>query len=299
MDHLTQSTPPKPSEICALIVTFHPDQEFEKRVKAIRPQVGNVVIVDNGSRLECVAHLKSISGVEFVWNQSNMGLATALNQGIERAIALGFKWVFTLDHDTVVTSNCIEKCVATFNQYPAPHEVGIIGCNYQNRTTGEYCRLPRDEQPWDEVRTVITSGSLMPTELFVKIGPFRDQFFIDCLDFEYCLRARQYGYKILFSLPVGMIHNEGEKSRHRFLMWNVVTHNHSPLRRYYIFRNGVRLIQEYWLKESKWVLGECRNLAKELLAIVLFETGKWRKLKAIAKGTCHGLSGRFGKLETL
>jgi rhamnosyltransferase len=305
MEELTrgnQPKPPSPSDVCAVVVTYHPDQDFPRRVDAILPQVGHVVIVDNGSNPQAVALIEAFSQnlrATVVRNTVNQGLAKALNQGIAKASELGFTWVFTLDHDTLVTSDCIEKVVSTLSQYPNLREVGIVGCNYENRTTGELCRQPRLQKPWDEVRTVITSGSLMPVSLFHEIGPVRESFFIDGLDFEYCLRARGRGYRVLFSLPVGMIHNEGEKTRHKLLFWKFVTHNHSPLRRYYIFRNGVRLIQEYWLKESKWVLGEIRNLLKEFIAVILFESGKLAKLRALLKGIGHALLGKFGKLESL
>lgn len=305
MDKITQGKQPKMptnADVCAVVVTYHPDQDFPQRVEAILPQVGRVIIVDNGSNPQSLAFIEPFEKnpkVTLLRNAVNQGLAIALNQGIGKAGDLGFGWVFTLDHDTMVVSDCIDKCLSTLRQYPLLSEVGIVGCNYQNRTTGELCRQPRVDQPWDEVRTVITSGSLMPVSLFHKIGPVRESFFIDCLDFEYCLRARGHGYKILFSLPVGMIHNEGEKTRHKLLVWNFVTHNHSPLRRYYIFRNGIRLIQEYWAKEPKWVLGETRNLLKELVAIILFETDKFKKLRALSKGILHALTGKFGKLESL
>jgi rhamnosyltransferase len=285
------------TQVCAVVVTYHPDGDFSKRLGAVLPQVAHVIIVDNGSGAEAISRLTDLaqdSRVTLLKNERNRGLAIALNQGLLEAKRLGFSWALTLDHDTLVAQDCISNLLKTLNHHPENSKVAVIGCNYQNRTTGEYCRDPHQPRSFDEVRTLITSGSLMSLEIFEAVGPFREEFFIDGLDFEYCARARQMGFKIVMSLAVGMVHNEGEKTRHRLLGMTFVTHNHSPLRRYYIFRNGLRLILEFGLKDPKWALGLCRNLFRETRSIILFESQKFAKLKASSRGLVHGLFRRLG-----
>ena len=40
---------PAHADICAVIVTYNPDSSFEQNVRALLPQVGKLVIVDNQS----------------------------------------------------------------------------------------------------------------------------------------------------------------------------------------------------------------------------------------------------------
>ena len=42
----------------------------------------------------------------------------------------------------------------------------------------------------------ITSGSLMPVEIFDRCGWFEEDLIIDRVDDEYCLRVRSMGYTI-------------------------------------------------------------------------------------------------------
>src|ERR1700733_15255795 len=75
-------------DVCAIVVTYGPDAGFLARLNEISPQVGSVVIVDNGSAsaerdmlLEAAAQPK----ISVVFNDENLGLARALNIGIQRA----------------------------------------------------------------------------------------------------------------------------------------------------------------------------------------------------------------------
>ena len=69
-------------DVCAIVVTYGPDSGFLARLNEILPQVGMVVIVDNGSAdaernmlLEAAAEPKT----NVVFNDENLGVARALN----------------------------------------------------------------------------------------------------------------------------------------------------------------------------------------------------------------------------
>ena len=46
---------------------------------------------------------------KFVFNSENLGIAKALNQGIEIAIKEKFEWVITMDNDSIATENMIDN----------------------------------------------------------------------------------------------------------------------------------------------------------------------------------------------
>jgi GT2 family glycosyltransferase len=74
------------NQICAVIVTFHPDEQLKDRVDKILRQSGNVVLVDNNSsptELEMIRGI--VSGTDncfLIENGSNLGIAEALNRGV-------------------------------------------------------------------------------------------------------------------------------------------------------------------------------------------------------------------------
>jgi rhamnosyltransferase len=55
----------------------------------------------------------------------------------------------------------------------------------------------------------VTSGALKPTWIFDKIGLFAAEYFIDMVDWEYCLRIRAAGYVIADSREAVLLHVAG------------------------------------------------------------------------------------------
>lgn len=293
---------PKKGNICAVVVTYHPDAQFPKRVAKIIAQVSQIVIVDNHSSEQARQMLRTLTvngKIELIENQFNLGIATALNQGVKRAIEMGYAWALILDQDSWPWPSMVATLAEIYYSHPNKGEVGIIGSNYMDPSTELPALACEDNVAYYlEVKTVITSGALLSLKLFKVIGPFRDDFFIDQVDHEYCLRLRSYGYKVIISCKPLMAHSIGSQTRHKFL-WKrqVYCSNHSPLRRYYITRNRLTLYRIYLFKEPRWVFRSFRAMLKETILIVLFEDQKTQKLKAIFLGIWHALIGRMGKLQ--
>lgn len=66
----------------------------------------------------------------------------------------------------------------------------LIGGNYWNTHAQRHFLHARRALLFRERKTLITSGMLIPLSLFGKIGMFREDYFIDSVDHEFCLRAR-------------------------------------------------------------------------------------------------------------
>src|SRR5258708_30886419 len=96
--------PAKPAArgpVCAVVVTYHPDQDFPARLRRIVPQVAATFIVDNGSSDAEMNMLRRIAGgaVTLVCNLQNLGGAPALNLGARRPSAEGLPCALPLDPD--------------------------------------------------------------------------------------------------------------------------------------------------------------------------------------------------------
>jgi rhamnosyltransferase len=91
----------------AVIVTYNPDQVFPDRLAAIANQVSRVVVIDNGSNPVSRIMLNRLSEktkIEIIFNERNIGIASALNQGIKFLKSAELEWAITLDQDSHVDS---------------------------------------------------------------------------------------------------------------------------------------------------------------------------------------------------
>jgi rhamnosyltransferase len=148
-----------------------------------------------------------------------------------------------------------------------------------------------------EVITAITSGNIVKTEIFEKVGLFDENLFIDYVNHEFCLRIRKHGYKIFSIQSVYLLHRLGDQKHGNFLGKNVTYTNHSSIRRYYITRNRIYVWTKYLSVEPKWVIKDFIGSIKEVIKIILYETDKVLKIKMIVKGILDAITHNYGKLK--
>lgn len=279
--------------VVAVIVTYNPGEELAKNVVALASQVDHIIVVDNGS-----SKPPNLSPtLTFLHNTTNLGLATALNQGVKAALAKGADWIITFDQDSIATPNFVAGLFAAYEACPYAAEVMVVGSTYQDPTSGEIVSLADDKSsPLYRTATYTwTSGCLMNARVFTTVGYFRDEFFIDYIDIEYCLRCQRQGFKILESARAVLLHNVGQPSQRRFLGKLYSTSNHSALRRYYSARNRTRVYFEYWGSHRRWILKDLKIYFTQLRDLFLVEEQRWLKLSYVLRGIRDGLMNRGGK----
>ena len=294
---------PSPESVCAIVVTYFPDNMFGERLARIRKQTGKVVIVDNTGDTQLSASLSRSSGVEVIANQENVGIAAALNQGMSRAVDLGFTWAITFDQDTWVQPNLVATLIDIYQRQTSRERVGIIGCNYEDENIHRSPHNFDTEQDFCEVDVVITSGSLMSTALFRIAGPFREDLFIDFVDNEYCLRVRKLGYRVLTSTAPLMLHALGAATPIDINLGLVKIPfrltNRSALRRYYMTRNALLVARSYLTVAPIWVIGSlARVVLFAPLKIPFEKSRRWNKLRATFLGALDALRSKTGKVVT-
>ncbi|MGI0014597.1 MAG: glycosyltransferase family 2 protein, partial [Nitrososphaera sp.] len=144
-----------------------------------------------------------------------------------------------------------------------------------------------------EQKTVITSGSLIDVRLAVASGGFREDYFIDQVDHEFCLRVRAHGQKVVISCKPVMTHSVGRPGGVQIPFLGVLP-NHPPLRKYYIARNTVVTVAEYWRREPEWCLRRMVRLVLGLGLMALLEEHRFSKVRAFAAGVADGMRRRMG-----
>jgi rhamnosyltransferase len=290
---------PRRENICAIVVTYQPDGGFASRVDHLAGQVDLIVIVDNHSGDTSVAMLDLLLAnrvnLHLIRNSDNLGVATALNQGVRWAKEAGYRWALLLDQDTTLLEFTVEILIAAYRGFPGKSRLAVIGANYLGTIQEcETSNMSDFTNSWKECVAVITSGSLLSIAGHEAIGPFRDDLFIDHVDHEYCLRARSKGWKIIMSRQLAIQHVVGVPMMH----WpSLKVLNHSPYRHYYMARNSVVIARQYFTKEPSWILAALAREAKAIFLMLLFERDRKAKLMQASRGLWHGFLGRLGKIE--
>lgn len=280
--------------VCAVIVTYNPQPTFIDNIVAVAEQVGHVVVVDNGSCGETQQHLQELEtrlGCKVIRNHQNLGIAAALNLGVNHAIEAGFDWIATFDQDSHVSDGFISQMLETYQQAAHPEKVAIVAPTYVDRESG--IRVQSTQRSNGEIITTMTSGSMIPTSAIQVLGAFDESLYMDYVDTDFCLRARQKGMLIPQS-PAVLSHSLGRTTFHRFLGIRFGVTNHSANRRYYITRNRLRLLKRY-AADWPWVWREIKAMLLQSAKVVLIEDDKGRKIRAMVAGTFDGLSGKVGK----
>lgn len=286
------------SSILAVVVTYHPDNALPKLVERLQGQVGRVLVVDNHSDTSECQMLRDTAArldMDLILNTENLGVATALNLGASHAMANGFKWLLLFDQDSVPSEEMFEGLQEAYDDFPRREQLAIIGSNYITPSTGNL-RFPKSAaygRSWIERRVVITSGSLLSLRAYETMGPFRDEYFIDCVDLEYCLRARSRGFEVIATARPLMSHGIGRPTPHRLPWRPAVASNHSRIRRYYMIRNQIDLTKRYFLREPVSVTASLWARFRSLVSLCLFEDDRRAKMTYSWMGLVDGLRSNF------
>jgi rhamnosyltransferase len=292
-----------------VIVTYFPDISSLEHIKRVSDLCGVVIVVDNtplGKKLS----FPSKSNLIIHNFKENVGLAKGMNEGIEIAGKKGFENIFLLDQDSSVPNHFFGDMLRFKSEADKRrNDFAIYVPDFWDRYSESSARFPVLSRFTvrhatcgnllpsleDKAIIAITSGSLISYSIFKKLGPFKDGYFIDFLDNEYCLRANKMGYTVAVNCNLILNHSIGKRSRHRLLGLTIKPNHHSAVRRYYIFRNGIRTAIDYFRYYPSYALLLAARFSHEILSILLYEDNKPRKIRAIGYGIYHGLIGKMGK----
>src|SRR3990172_9442741 len=102
--------------VCGIVVTYRPDiDRLTALLTAARPQVDRLVIIDNGTDTGEIALLRKLTSAQncvHMEMQKNIGLAAALNKGIQWAGEQASSHVLFLDQDSIPKPDMVGRLVA-------------------------------------------------------------------------------------------------------------------------------------------------------------------------------------------
>jgi len=276
-------------KILGVIVTYNAGMEIIENAKQVKKNVDELLIVDNGSGPETKKHLKSlenVQGISINYLTENMGIAYALNTAFHCSEDNNYQWVLTMDQDSRISEGMVQNMLGAYNELSQEEKekVAILVPSYCEERFYNKQDLVEADVPYTKVLTEITSGNLVKTDIFKSIGYLKDEFFIDYVDHEFCLRINRMGYEILKINNAFMLHNLGNKTDNSMGKIKMFSSNHSPVRRYYMTRNRLWVWKEYLKIYPQWVKEDRFKFIREIIKIILFEESKFCKIKMITEG---------------
>jgi rhamnosyltransferase len=223
-------------DIIAGVVTFNFDGTLYENVMSYLKDVGEVVIVDNNSdnKRELSELFGQCANVTVIYNDANLGIATALNQILHTANQKGYPYMLTMDQDSRLLPECVDKL------YAALQEEGVVSVGPRTKKIGREGQNRRRR-----VGELITSGNMLKVSAVNAVGGYFDELFIDWVDFDLCLKLREAGGKLLCVEDARIKHSLGIRSAARVLFFKIHITQHSPSRYYYISRNARYIFKRF------------------------------------------------------
>ncbi len=182
-----------------------------------------------------------------------------------------------------------------WQSHPVRERVASMHPKYVNPITGIESSFLRAKDGGPV--TSMTSGALMPTWIFDKIGLFSAEYFIDQVDTEYCLRIRAAGYLVADSRSAILLHATGSPKKLRFPFFSFEPTNQNAQRRYYLSRNRVAVYKKYFRIFPGVISHAMYYASRETIKCLVAERDRPRKLRSFLLGTWDGLTGKMGKRE--
>ena len=269
--------------IAGVVILYNPDPQVT--IENIRTYIGGVkklYVYDNSEDKHplietLLAQLGS--SVSYHFFGSNEGISKRLNDAANEAIREGYDYLLTMDQDSSFTEGALDQYLKLVQENKIEHVA-----QFEVNSDPKHLKISDIPVAMD---SLITSGTIMDLSVFSKIGGFDENLFIDFVDVEYSLRCVNKGYVNLTFLNVVMNHALGFKKMGRSFKNFKKTPRilHSPIRVYYIVRNGL------------YLLFRLSHVNKQARKAILFDHLKMLKndflyndnLFQVYKNTCIGI----------
>lgn len=286
------------NNVVAIVVTHFPNLELlSKNILLLLSQVDEVVIVDNTEYPGYISqYVQNLHKVTLFLNENKGGIAGGLNVGIKYAWKHDFEFALFLDQDSTPTSNLIDTLIQGFSENKEKVVMvcpTILDVNKNNKNLPENV----NKNDFEKIFVCITSGTLINLNKSKQIGIFNEKLFIDYVDFEYCLRAKNLEFTILKSCQAILYHSLGKIEKYNFWGIKLYTTNHNYMRRYYKSRNCMYLIKKEGVRNINFISKVIFRQVTDFCKIICFESEKFKKIKFMFLGLVDGWREKMGQYK--
>lgn len=271
-----------------IVILYYPDGEVKQNIRSYLGGLNKLILWDNTpppDRRDFTFDALSEQRIIRCDAGRNAGIGLPLNRAVRYGLENGFTHLLTMDQDSRFAPGMFEAFLHSVRSRSDAAEVSF-SANTHPYVPGQ----PETE----EVEITITSGTIYRLSALQAAGLFREDFFIDAVDTEFCFRARKQNRRMVRINTVYMHHVLGEVTVKPFLWGKLVSPNYSAQRTYYLVRNTLYLRRLY--PEYSQAPGTFKALFFwRPLTILLTEPDKFRKFKALFLGILHAWRGKTGE----
>lgn len=223
-------------DVSIIIVNYNALKMTSECIESVRKYTSGleyeIILVDNASTDGSREHFAAMEGIQYIYNEENLGFGRANNVGLEHAIGRN---IFFLNSDTLL----IENSVGILSKYIDEHpDIGALGCNlvtkdmqpsqsfhryrpgirmelnrlfhyfpqkirYGNSVEYNFASKPLN------VRYIIGADLMIPKKVLDLVGAFNPAFFLFFEETELCFRIDHAGYRLVCIPDSKIIHLGG------------------------------------------------------------------------------------------
>jgi rhamnosyltransferase len=177
------------AELAIGLVLYHPEEYLLKRVDQIVAQGFRLYVFDNSPfGPQCSRAIQENPKIFYLTAGKNVGIGYSLSTLCATAYAHGYTRLLFLDQDTGISVKTLEFIISFSQSLPTEIEVQYVALVFSGYKSSDHSI--------QEVNLAISSGSLFNLSVLKQIGWHNEKYFVDCVDYELCVRARRCGYKI-------------------------------------------------------------------------------------------------------
>lgn len=279
-------------KLLGVIILYYPSDTVLRNIRTYLDSLDKLMVWDNTPAEERKALLwERPDKIIAAGNGKNEGIGYALNQAVDYLRQEGFTHLVTFDQDSYFQEGEFERYLQSVRAFGLD-KPAIFSTNYY-LLSQQATYYPVSDRV-DEVASCMTSGSIYSAALFRKLGRFREDLFVWGIDCEFSWRAKRQGIPTLSFKHILLRHDLGyQKQKRKLLGKDVFPNEYGPVRSYFNVRNGLVLHREY--PEALDRKAHLRyHLYKRIVFILLYESQKCAKLKALFYGYIHGKKGVTG-----
>jgi len=227
---------PFTGKISIVILNFNTKTSIQNCIESVKKHTQDIpyelVVIDNGSTDGSVELLRTMSGIQFIANKTNVGVSKGWNQGI--ASVSSENDIVVLNSDIIVEEGWLSKLNrVAYND----SSIGVVGCRIKGLKNNNGFLLHTgaiikrngmgEENEWGvplkdygqyqvnkEVQIVVGACMYLKREALDKVGLFDEDYTPAYFeDSDMCLKMSRAGYKVFYCGEVTLLHEHGATSR--------------------------------------------------------------------------------------
>jgi rhamnosyltransferase len=267
-------------KILGIVTLYYPPENVVANIHSYLPYLDGLIIWDNTPQENILPFSKGKDGVVYIRKGENTGIGKALNFAANMLLSHSYTHLLTMDQDSCFMGDDFKRYKDVVSSYNGHHFMLFCPCRDKNLYKASSLKI-------EETQDTIISGALYPIETFQNIGLFKEDFVMDAIDTEFCLRIHRYNGSIGFVKSVFLNHKLGNPICRQFLWWKLKSFNYTPKRTYYIARNFLWIIRHYPEYNGRYILK--LFIFRRFIRILCIENDKFFKLRALCHGIWDGL----------